>query len=308
MKNYVTTFFLLFLAFLPLSGFDSDSRYSGDGLSLAIAPAVIAALATAAGGLAAAGINAASNAYSNRQNQRNWELQNQYNTPAAQLERYRAAGLNPNLIYGNGQSSSGNADAIAPYTPTKVSTNDLVQMANVVAQIRNFDANARKANAEALGQELANQERSTFLQYQDSALELDNRLRFARVAYTNGLTDQLGYQRAVLNAQAENLLEQAAYNRYNRKTLQPALLQLRRQQVANETAFNKSRLESMFTERIGARTRNSMLQFEKEHQAKDWLANRRGNALRSAAGALSAITGFSRFYDEYDWRHSYYSY
>ena len=29
-----------------------------------------------------------------------WKLQNEYNTPAAQMQRYIDAGLNPNLIYG----------------------------------------------------------------------------------------------------------------------------------------------------------------------------------------------------------------
>lgn len=44
-----------------------------------------------------------------------WNMQNAYNTPAAQMERYRAAGLNPNLIYGNGVSSAGNASGAPQY-------------------------------------------------------------------------------------------------------------------------------------------------------------------------------------------------
>lgn len=38
-----------------------------------------------------------------------WHMQNAYNSPEAQMERLKAAGLNPNLVYGNGadaQSSS----------------------------------------------------------------------------------------------------------------------------------------------------------------------------------------------------------
>lgn len=31
-----------------------------------------------------------------------WKLQNEYNSPAAQMERLKAAGLNPNLVYDNG--------------------------------------------------------------------------------------------------------------------------------------------------------------------------------------------------------------
>jgi len=42
----------------------------------------------------------------NRQNAYNlqmWNMQNAYNSPAAQMQRYKDAGLNPNLIYGQGQ-------------------------------------------------------------------------------------------------------------------------------------------------------------------------------------------------------------
>lgn len=43
-----------------------------------------------------------------------WNRANAYNSPSAQMERYRAAGLNPYLIYGNGQSSAGMAASTAP--------------------------------------------------------------------------------------------------------------------------------------------------------------------------------------------------
>lgn len=33
-----------------------------------------------------------------------WQMQNAYNTPAAQMQRLKEAGLNPNLIYGNGSA------------------------------------------------------------------------------------------------------------------------------------------------------------------------------------------------------------
>lgn len=35
-----------------------------------------------------------------------WNAQNQYNSPAAVMSRYKEAGLNPNLIYGNGTMAS----------------------------------------------------------------------------------------------------------------------------------------------------------------------------------------------------------
>lgn len=40
-----------------------------------------------------------------------WRMQNEYNSPAAQMQRFQDAKLNPNLIYGQG--NSGNAGAIS---------------------------------------------------------------------------------------------------------------------------------------------------------------------------------------------------
>lgn len=57
------------------------------------------------------------------------QYQNSYNTPAQQIQRMRAAGLNPDLMYGNGQlgasSASGNGSpaASAPGAPSGTSVN-----------------------------------------------------------------------------------------------------------------------------------------------------------------------------------------
>jgi hypothetical protein len=51
--------------------------------------------------------------YTNQMNIENWKAENAYNTPAAQMQRYKDAGLNPNLIYDKG--TSGNAGSIPQY-------------------------------------------------------------------------------------------------------------------------------------------------------------------------------------------------
>ena len=51
-------------------------------------------------------------AYQNDMNVANWERQNEYNSPANQMKRLQEAGLNPNLMYGNGTASAGNADSV----------------------------------------------------------------------------------------------------------------------------------------------------------------------------------------------------
>ena len=46
-----------------------------------------------------------------------WNLQNQYNSPSEQMKRYKEAGVNPNLIYGN--VSSGNASVLPKYQASR---------------------------------------------------------------------------------------------------------------------------------------------------------------------------------------------
>lgn len=47
----------------------------------------------------AAGASLAANAITNSQNRNLWQQANRYNTPSAQMSRFRQAGLNPHLIY-----------------------------------------------------------------------------------------------------------------------------------------------------------------------------------------------------------------
>lgn len=47
-------------------------------------------------------------------NTRMWERQTEYNSPLNQMKRFKEAGLNPNLIYGQG--TPGNADPVRPYS------------------------------------------------------------------------------------------------------------------------------------------------------------------------------------------------
>lgn len=47
--------------------------------------------------------------WQNQVNIQNWQMQNEYNNPFNQMKRLQEAGLNPNLMYGNGSASTGNA-------------------------------------------------------------------------------------------------------------------------------------------------------------------------------------------------------
>lgn len=93
-------------------------------------PIPAAALIAGGANVLGSAINAGSSAYQNaksrqfavqmydRQTQdaiRFWNMQNEYNSPTAQMQRYKDAGLNPNLIYGQRGGNAGNA-AVPPKT------------------------------------------------------------------------------------------------------------------------------------------------------------------------------------------------
>ena len=80
-----------------------------------------AAIAQAGANLMETGINALATGSANRATRKwnekmygiqradslaDWNMQNEYNSPKNVMARYKEAGLNPNLIYGNGTNAS----------------------------------------------------------------------------------------------------------------------------------------------------------------------------------------------------------
>ena len=91
-------------------------------------------------GAAALGSTLANAFSSSNQNKKNrewqekmWNMNNEYNSPIMQMQRFKEAGLNPHLIYGQGNSGNASmaslpqqetpkvdfADAISSYVATK---------------------------------------------------------------------------------------------------------------------------------------------------------------------------------------------
>lgn len=100
----------------------------------------------------------------NQYNTNMWHMTNKYNSPAAQVQRLMAAGLNPYLMLNGG--SAGTAQSMLSASPAAVqspSVNPLPfnfdgsSVANTMIQGQLADANVRKIIAEAAGQEKQNQ-------------------------------------------------------------------------------------------------------------------------------------------------------
>jgi hypothetical protein len=83
-------------------------------------PAIIAAAVTAGGQLINSGIQGGMNRATRKWNERmyskqredalaDWARTNEYNSPLQQMQRLKAAGLNPNLVYNNGATHSAQA-------------------------------------------------------------------------------------------------------------------------------------------------------------------------------------------------------
>lgn len=80
-----------------------------------------------------------------------WNMQNAYNDPSAQMKRLQAAGLNPNLVYGNGaDAQSGSAPrAASQSTPNyKVPSFDVGSVVFNALQAKQLNANIARTEAE----------------------------------------------------------------------------------------------------------------------------------------------------------------
>lgn len=115
----------------------------------------------------------------NQMNLDNWNLQNAYNTPAAELQRIKDAGLNSNLIYGAQGLEAGNAGDVGSVSGVSLNSNssynpssdvmqrqaDLafykqakeigvldsqIELNNAAANKQNAEANEVSSNAESL--------------------------------------------------------------------------------------------------------------------------------------------------------------
>ena len=107
--------------------------------------------------------------YQNQANINLWNLQNAYNSPQAQMQRYREAGLNPNLIYSQG--NSGNASGVPEF-----------QMPNQIARSGKADAinQVTQAVTDALSQYLSlkqQDEQNKLLHQQIEGQRMDNILK-----------------------------------------------------------------------------------------------------------------------------------
>jgi len=98
-----------------------------------------------------------------------WQMMNQYNTPAAQMQRLKEAGLNPNLVYGNGaDAQSGPIRSVD--TKTVVPQPQSFDLGSIMGSY--FDTQIKQAQVDALKAKTTVDETRSALIAQQSAATL----------------------------------------------------------------------------------------------------------------------------------------
>lgn len=151
-----------------------------------------------------------------------WNKNNQYNSAVSQMQRFKDAGLNPNLIYGQMQGagaapsiSAGSAPAAAQAAP--VSALETAQLALINSQKRNIDADTDNKNADT-GVKEANANLLTTQEFvakedlrirqelKDKQIEVDD----ATIANINESTKKLTEE--IANVKADTALKNLEHN------------------------------------------------------------------------------------------------
>lgn len=104
-----------------------------------------------------------------------WNRQNDYNSPAAQMERFKSAGLNPNLIYGQG--SPGNATQLPKFTAPTLEYNykPVVDLPSTLSMFQDFQLRQAQVDNAKMSNEIKAMEVEAAKGYTTSEYDADNR-------------------------------------------------------------------------------------------------------------------------------------
>lgn len=142
--------------------------------------------------------------------QKQIDKQYAYNDLSAQMQRLKANGLNPNLVYGSGMT-----DVLAPSTATTSAPSapqaqpvDVASMMLASANVVKAIADAKKAGAEAVGQNLENQYNQATMDERVKAVGLQNNWTEEQTAKMSQEVAFLVGQQNALQVEIENMRKQ----------------------------------------------------------------------------------------------------
>ena len=243
------------------------------------------ALIQGVGSLLGGGINALSQSSANRANMRllerqnqfnidQWNRENEYNSPIRQMERLKAAGLNPNLVYGEGvtgnSSSTVRSATPAPMRATdagSIVANGAKSVADIIQSNNQFNAKLnqeREIAAAQLATQQFDAETRRMLGEKDVEVK-DYNLKFAKdtrdeqirqLHLSNDLqevkinNEKLGGQLTEKQIAGQNLANKKLEEELKIKPLEAQLLteKIRGQILSNSLAMDTHKLNSISIE------------------------------------------------------------
>lgn len=140
-----------------------------------------------------------------------WNKQNSYNTPQMQMGRYRAAGLNPNLIYGKtGDNSASTIDRPSMQSTSYVAPKNEYSKAENLMAMANVE-NAKKTNSLLDEQIEKNRAERALIAAQTGNVSTDTEQKKFQLGMSNELrSTSVDYQRESLRKltnEADNIIK-----------------------------------------------------------------------------------------------------
>lgn len=139
-----------------------------------------------------------------------WNRQNEYNSPISQMTRLKDAGLNPNLVYGNGVTGNTSGSAPTPSTPT-------MQAPHFEKSDFGFIGQSSQAAVQAYYQRKLLDSDLSLKKSQERAIESQNLERNQKIAESMMRTARGWFDYNLANELKDNTMEAAALSIFNMK-------------------------------------------------------------------------------------------
>lgn len=215
--------------------------------------------------------------YQNSWNLEQWNRQNDYNTPLAQMERYREAGLNPNLAIGNSGNSTSTVTAASPdLKPVQPSFSKWADALNNGMQLATAYYQAAQMDKALKSKELQN-DKQTML---NDRLRLENGLLFTdeyfkakqREAFANA--QRADFAAAYSGKHYQNMLDLEQYAKQLKRT-QSDILKTQSQFTRD---FMQQKLRGMIVNNSLAEKRGVRQAIENKYLDEYWQNKNRSTA------------------------------
>lgn len=192
--------------------------------------------------LISAGASVGSNLLQNRANRRQWDRANRYNHPAAQMQRLKQAGLNPNLVYGDG-----NAIQSAPSPPQMRVENPTPAIVNAIIDMQRYKNLIKQEDKIAQETERIITDRA-LLQNKVSQAAIDTQVKTEMYGQNKDVYNQAELSRQ--KEQIEKTAQREIFNSNLDRTMKAKIMQIVSQSIQNQANSNLSSIKAEIEQEI----------------------------------------------------------